>query len=320
VIRLTHHQHRCRGPLYPILALTLVFCCPFAVALELRLGGEFSYSEYTLEGRNEQASLEPLGPGVSLGISDAAGWSIQLRYANQDDRMDLGRNSSLDYELETWGAQAGYTWAGDTSGRALALFWQRDREELSLRASSSAAPALEPRFLEDTTTQALGIEFTHFWYRQAWSPSLSAGLIGLSSDTERRFRQAPDNGFILTGEGEDTLEGLDATLSAGIDYLWPISGNSALIPHLGLTYQRSLAGDISRSSTTGFISRRGRRAFSSQDSSQTLEGQDQLSLQGGIDGLFGPWSLSLSVAQPLLTEPLDTFFLVEIAYSWQLGD
>lgn len=317
---LIHHRRQSRGRFYPALVFSLAFFCPFAVALELRLGGELSYSEYTLEGRNDQVSLEPLGPGVSLGISDAAGWSLQLRYADQDDRMDIGRNSSIDYELETWGAQAGYTWAGETSGQSLALLWQRDREELGLRASSPAAPALEPGFLEDTTTQALGIEFTHFWYWQAWSPSLSAGLIGLTSDTERRFRQAPDNGFILTGEGEDTLEGLDASLSAGIDYLWPVSDNSALIPHLGLTYQRSLSGDISRSSTTGFISRRGRRAFSSEDSSQTLEGQDQLSLQGGVDGLFGPWTLSMSVAQPLLTEPLDTFFLVEISYSWQLGE
>ena len=320
MIRLTH-RNRCRGPLYRVLVLSLVFPCPSAFALELRLGGELSYSEYTLEGQGgDETSLEPLGPAISLGLSDDAGWFTQLRFTDQDDSRSLRGDFALSYDLETWGFQAGYSWPGDTGGRTLAFFWQRDREKLRLDNSANRAPITEPVFLEDTRTHGLSIELTQFWYWEAWSPSLSAGLIGLNSDTERQFRQGPDSGFILTGEGEDTLKGLDGALSARLDYMLPVSGSSVIAPYLGLSYQRSLSGDISRSTTTGLISRRGRRAFSSEDSSQTLEGEDQLSLQGGVSWMFGPWTASFSFAQPLLTEPLDPFLVLEISHRWELGD
>lgn len=287
---------------------------PLASGLEAGLGAEFLYGEYSVQGRDGFVGLDPLGPGLSLSLAGESGWSAALGYSRQTDRKGVRGEAELDYEIESLSAQAGYGgFSGDRS-YWLTLFWQRDEETLELEAPPGAPPALDPLFQEDTLSHSLGLELGHGWHWEQLSGSLAFALTGLRSDTERESVSLPRERLLVTTEGEDTLEGLDAGLTGSLDYFQPLSATAALVPALRLSYQRSLSGEITGSTRSGLISRRGRRALSVEDSAQTVEGDNQLSLDLALDLLAGPWQAYLNFNQPLLEEPRDALWVLGVTY------
>lgn len=279
------------------------------------LGADYRYGDYTLQGQVRSVTLQPQGPGLSYSLSGEGPWSVAFSYNTQRDDTTLGANNlDLDYETHGLAAQVSGSWLVGHQSRWLTLFWQRDEETLTLVDLAEAEGSPRRDFREKTVTDSLGLELGLAWDWRGWSPSLVVALTGLRSGTERNLQASPESGdFLVEIRDEDTLDGLDGSIATRLDYFHVMGPKNALVPSLGITYQRSLGGDITGSSTTSVVSQRGRRTFSS-GSVQALDGEDQVVVDLGASLLLADWHLLLAYSRPVLDAPRDELWLLSLSY------
>lgn len=281
------------------------------------LGADYRYGEYTLSGRQGSVTLQPQGPGLSYSLSGDGPWSASVSYSTQRDGATVGAgNFDLDYEAHDMGLQFSGSWLVGEQFRWLTVFWQRDKETLTLVDPVEVEGSRHREFREETVTDSLGLELGLAWNYLDWSPSLAVGLTALRSDTDRDLQTLPESGDALVATlDEDTLEGLDGSVAARIDYYHLTGAQNLLVPSVGVTYQRSLSGDITGSSTTSFIGKRGRRTFTS-GGSQALDGGDQLVVDLGVSLLLDDWHLQLMFSRPVLEAPRDELWVAGLSYQF----
>lgn len=279
------------------------------------LGVDYRYGEYTLRGQQHSVTLQPQGPGVSYTLGGDGPWSASVSYSTQRDGTTLGFGSlDLDYEADGLGIQFSGSWLVGEQSRWLTVFWQRDEETLTLVDLVEVEGSPRREFREETVTDSLGLELGLAWDYLDWSPSLAVALTGLRSDTDRDLQASPESGdFLVAIRDEDTLDGLDGSVAVRLDYYHLTAARNLLVPSVGVTYQRSLSGDITGSSTTSVIGRQGRRTFTS-GSTQALDGGDQVVVDLGASLLLDDWHLQLAYSRPVLEAPRDELWVAGLGY------
>ena len=278
------------------------------------LGADYTYGDYTIQGQERDTVLTPQGPGVSVTVAGDGPWSASLSYSQQEDRERVNGRFDLDYELGSVGLQLSGSWlVGDTS-RWVSLFLQRDDEEFRLIDKAEAA-SNRLSYREDIRTDSIGVEVGQAWEWLTWSPSLALSVNALETDLDRRLVSVqPENSLALGFEEDQDLDGVDAALSAGLDYFHSVDLHTLLVPSALLTYQHSLSGEVTSGSRTALVNRRGFRTASSNTGPESLDADKQLTLDLAINLLLADWQGLLGYSRPLLEEPYDARWVASVSY------
>ncbi|MEO9523795.1 hypothetical protein [Marinobacter alexandrii] len=280
----------------------------------LTLGADYSYSDYTVQGTERDVVLTPQGPGLSVTVAGDGPWSASLSHSQQDDRERVSSRFDLDYEVDSVGVQLSGSWLVGDYSRWVSLFWQRDQEELKI-IDRADATSNRLNYRERIETDGIGVEVGQAWEWPQWSPSLALSVNALRSEVDRQFQSMQqENNLLIAFEEDQDLDGVDASLSAGIDYFHSVDLSTLLIPSAILTYQRSLSGEITSGSRSALVHRRGIRISSSSTGPQSLDAEDQVTLDLSVNLLMGDWQGLLGYSRPLLEKPYDERWIGGVSY------
>ena len=194
------------------------------------------------------------------------------------------------------------------------LQFRQDREESELDAIGALGNTL--RIDAEETTDTWTLEAGKSWYWGSFSPAVSIYLSRLETDLRG------DGALVVVSQGvfetssKEDLDGLDLGIRVSIDYLYPITHEVALVPSLGVGYNRSLSGDITGSSLTVVSSGAQSLSLPAQNTRGSLEDEDQATLEAALQLMLGSWLVSASYAYPWLTDPNDEQWLVSLSRSF----
>ncbi len=290
------------------------------------LGGE-----YTISGPTRTSVLHPLGPGLTLGVSHANGWSLLISASRREDTDPItgAAEGQLEFQTDSLGLEL--LWSGESLWASLA--WRRDDDDTRLRATldggarpggvrpgvddgdgagaESLTLSYDERLRTDTATLSVGT--TRDLGSFTAGGTLWLGVLAAEIDRSVDLPLVAQN-LIVLRDDQETLDGVDAGVDLWLDYYHDLSQELTLVPGFGLAWQSSLDGEISGSSLTALSGRSRSRALPATSQTSGQDAGDQANADLHVALLSGPWSWMASVVKPWLEAPRDLQWQVGVRY------
>ncbi len=296
-----------------ILVLFILQPSQSAWALDTSLNASLLGGELTLGNRNPvELDLFGTGLGAQFGLSET--WTLILNlYQQEGDERVIRRvnRGDVHYDARSIGIGMSYTapWGW------LSSYYQRSWSDTSLVVANIATGTRQSTFDENHTSWSLSMEAGKQWLFTEFEINTSMGLTTHASETDLTqvvptTNNNNDNDIIYSSLNEEDADGIDMGVYAQMTHVWALDSGLLVIPAIGLAYQRVLSGDTVSSSATRLQSANQSRTFFSGASRQSVDEDDQATLDILFGILGNVWAMDMSVSMPWLNDPKDS--------QWQL--